>query len=512
MSRSLIAAGLIATMSTVAAAQQHLSGKLVAPNAKQLEHDRAIALGKLDATLIDLDLDGATARDALRAVGKLCDIPMMMSWEGLDADREITLTIRETSGRAAIEAILACITDFAPTTWQIRPGGYLDVGTREQLARRRETRVYDVTDMLIEPPYFVSKSPRAATKMLDERDHKYLPAALGDPPPSHGTWRKDAQEILEEITEGIVETVEPGNWDQPEDPAPSPRIARLRVMNEQIFIDAPAFVHRQVDDQPLRFRPDPIDTNERMNREAAATRGGVIARIADDSAREFADPAVRRGHEAQRRGEIMAALNGTSFGRPLDGTAAECFSQLAEAIGVPVVIRSTADSVGYGIAADTPIAIDEEDAPTVRAALEAILRVCEKRGDRCTWQVRSGFIEVGTVERLAVPGARVQRIYDITDVSMDIPMDAGIRRYPFYVALDVVGEIVERVEPELWDWGQLPDDNRLWQNKPAPTQPAKPAARRKTARYRPPVMPATIRYFRRLLIVVAPDFIHRQVE
>jgi hypothetical protein len=50
--------------------------------------------------------------------------------------------------------------------------------------------------------------------------------------------------------------------------------------------------------------------------------------------------------------------------------------------------------------------------------LELVIEQCQEF-DPCTWQLRRGFVEVGTKERLSVPSAREIRYYSIRDLMYD---------------------------------------------------------------------------------------------
>ncbi|MHC5115250.1 MAG: hypothetical protein ACYTGP_12575, partial [Planctomycetota bacterium] len=79
------------------------------------------------------------------------------------------------------------------------------------------------------------------------------------------------------------------------------------------------------------------------------------------------------------------------------------------------------------------------------------------------------------------------------------------------------------VEPDAWDWGQVDHygDDEASATARVTTgsgggavrgrRGGASAPRRAPARYVEPVLPAVIRHWRDVLIVVAPDYIHRQL-
>lgn len=290
-------------------------------------------------------------------------------------------------------------------------------------------------------------------------------------------------------------------------------------------------------------------------------RLGVIAIIAGMciAPRTFAQTSVtvqsdqpRNSNPVQERARLIhKLLEGTATINLENVSARQAFTSLRTAADVPIVARFSDDAVGFGIDPETVISINALNEPTIDV-LENILAQCSKSIE-CTWQIRRGFVEVGTKARLSVPAARETRIYEIRDLMIEAPdFDSGqsrtVREFrqaisnagedplrptsgrmqPLALAVNVVQEIVETIEPDHWDFGQpmapVDDDRIDPDNLPAQTEPSNnepkeesssPAAAQPSGQL-PRVqadvkMWASIRIWRDQLIVVAPDFIHRQV-
>jgi hypothetical protein len=220
-----------------------------------------------------------------------------------------------------------------------------------------------------------------------------------------------------------------------------------------------------------------------------------------------------------------------------EAPAREAIGALRAAVGVPLIGRFRDDRPGYGVDPATPITLHVSEAPALDV-LEEIGAQCARDAGECTWQIRKGFIEFGTKRRLSVPAASEARTYYIADVIMDIPRSGGEedqpgvaeRRRREEVALDLIGEIVENIEPDAWDYGQVdyydPEDLAVRyeigsgerkddEGAEAGAAPgAAPAEARDAAvprRYVSPRKIAIIRYWRDVLIIHAPDYIHRQI-
>jgi hypothetical protein len=100
--------------------------------------------------------------------------------------------------------------------------------------------------------------------------------------------------------------------------------------------------------------------------------------------------------------------------------AREAFNYLQTLLGIHIVGRYSDDRIGHGIDPETPITLDVADRPAL-TVLELILDQCQEF-DPCTWQLREGFVEVGTKERLSLPGARQIKYYPIRDLLFEPPM------------------------------------------------------------------------------------------
>lgn len=243
----------------------------------------------------------------------------------------------------------------------------------------------------------------------------------------------------------------------------------------------------------------------------------------------------------------------------------EALDVIKRQAGLPMTVRWNTDPMGMGIDPNTPVSLTAEKMIALDA-LEEVLEQCDGISARseCTWQIRRGFIEVGTKQRLAVPAARTSRLYDVGDLMIEAPDFGGgddVRKSPLELAVELVEEICETIEPGHWDFGQpLPpaplDPDRLIrkpegpnaatpqgpgtvkdggggappeappastppstpkESKPASAAPAGATSQPAVSSSVAPASPnvrwnwASIRIWRTQLLVVAPDFMHRQI-
>ncbi len=117
---------------------------------------------------------------------------------------------------------------------------------------------------------------------------------------------------------------------------------------------------------------------------------------------------------------ILQALLWTDLDVRFDRTpVSDVFDYLGTALGINLKVRSSEDAIGHGVDLDTLITLEGEALPAL-VILEEILEDCS-RVEECTWQVRDGFLEVGTKERLGVPAAREVRWYPVEELLFEAP-------------------------------------------------------------------------------------------
>lgn len=135
-------------------------------------------VGRLLYSKVTLEFEEVPLREALRALRRELGLNMMAfladpsgktQRPGFDGEQLVSLALREVDGRAALEALIA----FAgkEVTWQLH-NGVIEVGPRSHLARQeaREARVYDTSDLAIDPPdWKAPRSPGGAPRELQRR-------------------------------------------------------------------------------------------------------------------------------------------------------------------------------------------------------------------------------------------------------------------------------------------------------------------------------------------------------
>jgi len=244
----------------------------------------------------------------------------------------------------------------------------------------------------------------------------------------------------------------------------------------------------------------------------------------------------RSGAAEDDRARQLGALQLTRLDVRFTSVPVEAaLDSLSTAIGVPIRGRFIDRRHGEGIDPSASISLDVTDAEAL-SVLEMVLDQAALH-DPVTWQLRRGFIEVGTKQRLSAPAAQDTRTYDPGDLLIEPPDFASrgggarpgaggfatgsvIGSHPYAGAWlgsrgsfritspdanddrrsdealmdDLIRAIVDSVEPGNWDYGQV---GRSAYGSVNPSGGGAKIAR--------------IRSFKRALVIRAPDFVHRQV-
>ena len=161
---------------------------------------------------------------------------------------------------------------------------------------------------------------------------------------------------------------------------------------------------------------------------AAACLASPLIMAATASGQNLSDriAAVARQRQADSarnntQANLLGALLYSDVSVDFDETPArDAFTYLKQVMGVDLVVRYSDDRSGMGIDPETPITLKATATPAL-TIIERMLEQCAEF-EPCTWQLRKGFIEIGTKQRLSVPAARVLKMYPIRDLLFEVPM------------------------------------------------------------------------------------------
>ncbi|TVQ54380.1 MAG: hypothetical protein EA377_05820 [Phycisphaerales bacterium] len=232
--------------------------------------DKGYMLSVLLYTDLTIRFQDTEARDALNHLRDVLGIPIVGRWMddrtgmGLNPRARINLNAENRPALAILESVLEQAADFEDTTWQLRDG-FVEVGTKERLSvpAARETRFYDIRDLLWEPTSFDNAPNFDLDQALQQGGGGGAGGGgaggggggfgggggggvlFGGPgeDPEFRTTEERAQDLIELIRE----LIEPDAWFN--------EWASIRYYQGALIIRAPDYIHRQINGYPYRTRP-----------------------------------------------------------------------------------------------------------------------------------------------------------------------------------------------------------------------------------------------------------------
>jgi hypothetical protein len=251
-------------------------------------------VGRLLFSKVTLEFEEVTLREALRALRRelglnmvvfLADPSGKVERPGFDGEQIVSLSLRDVDGRTVLEALTSIA--GKEVTWQIH-NGMIEVGPRAHLARpdARETRVYETTDLAIDPPDWKFERRQngapvaieiqrrnsdevigelvrmivthcepdaflpAPARRVDEETGRVVPRQHTTPPASGGDKKKPAgaranpnTDVTANFNPKEAQIFVNGRW------------ASIQVKDNNLAVLAPDFVHRAIDGYPAPIPP-----------------------------------------------------------------------------------------------------------------------------------------------------------------------------------------------------------------------------------------------------------------
>ncbi len=118
--------------------------------------------------------------------------------------------------------------------------------------------------------------------------------------------------------------------------------------------------------------------------------------------------------------DILFALTHTEITIDFDETPAkEALAYIQDVLQVQMLVRWQSDKNPTGMDPAELISLKLQRVAAL-TALEGVLEQLSTE-DSCTWQLRRGFLEVGTKSNLSRPGARETKLYPIKDLLYEVP-------------------------------------------------------------------------------------------
>ncbi|MCH7545895.1 MAG: hypothetical protein IID30_05765, partial [Planctomycetes bacterium] len=159
---------------------------------------------------------------------------------------------------------------------------------------------------------------------------------------------------------------------------------------------------------------------------AVVTSLGLLASDAmgqslSDRIKHFRNSQIQAQANNQSKSHILSTLVYTDISVKFqDAPARDAFNYIQTILNINIIGRYSDDRTGIGIDPELLINLDVVDTPAL-TVLELMLAQTEEDLEGSTWQLREGFLEIGTKERLGSGSAREIRYYPISDLLFEVP-------------------------------------------------------------------------------------------
>jgi len=153
---------------------------------------------------------------------------------------------------------------------------------------------------------------------------------------------------------------------------------------------------------------------------AKATTPSAPSPASPAQASQSVPPTATNGELLSDEASILWALLNSEISVDFDETPAkDAIAFIQQAVGFQMIARWQSDKLPSGMDPNLPITMKF---PRINAltALEGILEELSAEAE-CTWQLRRGFLEVGTKESLSRAAARRIKLYPIDDLLYETP-------------------------------------------------------------------------------------------
>jgi hypothetical protein len=255
MARStrLLIAGLVAAgagMAAPAAVAQQRDPFVAAAPARSAVPQRDTLL-KLTRR-VTLSVEDQRLEDVVQFIRDFTSADIEPAWadsryaDGLDRDRLVSVRVDGVSALTFIEKVLEKASDgFGTNSWQLSPTGTLEIGPKSRLNRHRRVEVYDINDLLLVLPRY---------EEVPEIDlNSVLQSSQGGGGGQSPFREQDNQrpelptkeERAKEIIDILIALVEPEQWEDNGGDG-----ASLRYWQGHVIVNAPDYIHRQIDGYP----------------------------------------------------------------------------------------------------------------------------------------------------------------------------------------------------------------------------------------------------------------------
>ncbi|MDX2132266.1 MAG: hypothetical protein SFY69_09450 [Planctomycetota bacterium] len=203
---------------------------------------------------VEIEFTDTRLEDVMRYIAEISQADIDVFWMddrnsvGLDKEMLITLKVRNATTLALIEKVLERASADQPggSTWQMSESGTLQIGPKDRLNKYKRVELYNVQDLLLELPDWNEVPDFDLQSVLQNTGQ----GGGGQSPfqennEGNGPTKRPYEDRLNDLISLLTTLVEPEQWvDNGGDGA------SLRGFQGNLIVNAPDYVHRQINGYP----------------------------------------------------------------------------------------------------------------------------------------------------------------------------------------------------------------------------------------------------------------------
>lgn len=172
------------------------------------------------------------------------------SGSGLDKEKLVTINVSNRPALSVLEAVLAkAKNDFSESTWQMTSEGTMQVGPKDVLNKSKRLVIYDIHDLLMIIPNYTEVPQIDLTSVLQQGQGGSGQSPFTGSQTAQGRTpdQVDAErrERIQQLIRLIQDTIEPEQWVDNGGEG-----GTIRAYNNTLIINAPDYMHRQINGYP----------------------------------------------------------------------------------------------------------------------------------------------------------------------------------------------------------------------------------------------------------------------
>jgi hypothetical protein len=207
---------------------------------------------------VSIDFKETRLEDVMRFITEVTQADIEVMWQddrnatGLDKDTPITLSFSRGTALDLIDKVMEKAADSegfgGGNTWQVSESGTLQIGPKSRLNRWRRLEIYSIADLLTEVPDY-NQAPefdlQAVLQNTGQQGGGSSQSPFRDNQGANAANRRDIDDKVNELINIITSLVETEQWVDNGGEA-----ATIRYFQSNLLINAPDYVHRQINGYP----------------------------------------------------------------------------------------------------------------------------------------------------------------------------------------------------------------------------------------------------------------------